>query len=85
MKKYMLVCVYEREIEHPVFFDTHEEAHEAMCRDFASVMGLTYEEVKDAYNTFLNGGEFYECAGMNNESAWCENYGNNCDWKIFDV
>ena len=81
MNRYMLICVCEREIEEPKFFDTYEEAHNAMCKDFADVMGLTYEEVMETYHEC----EEIDYACINPENAWCERHHNNYDWKIFYV
>lgn len=69
--KYMLICVAERDIEEPEFFDTLEEAHTAMCEQLADVYGVPVEDIKESY--------------VNESSAWGERHGNNFDWKIFEV
>ena len=35
--KYMLIEVMEREISEPEYFDTHDAAHDEMCRRVAEV------------------------------------------------
>lgn len=81
MKNYMLICCCERDIEAPKFFDTHEEAHEAMAKDLADVLGMTKEEVMESY---LEGKElgFYAC--LNYDSAWSDRH-TTCDWQIFYI
>ena len=39
--KYMLIEVMEREISEPEYFDTHDAAHDEMCRRVAEV----YEDI----------------------------------------
>jgi len=81
-EKYMLVCVCEREIEHPQFFDTVESAHDAMLVELANFMGITTKEVTEMYTDEY---DVYDNVGFTHMEAWAEHYGRNIDWKIFDV
>lgn len=80
--KYMLICVAERDIEEPEFFDTLEEAHTAMYEQLADVYGVPVEDIKESY---LSGEEYDSQTCVNESSAWGERHGNNFDWKIFEV
>ena len=79
MKKWCLVCCFEREIEHPLFFDTKKEAWDAMVKDFARTSGITIDEVMEVYNS----GENTYCE-VTDTDAWCNNRG-NYDWRIFCI
>lgn len=81
MKKWMLVCCCERDIETPEFFDTKEEAQEAMCKDFAEILGLTVEEAK---KIMLKGHDVNEYARICEDYAWSDRHV-PCDWKIFNI
>jgi hypothetical protein len=81
MKKWCLISICERDIENPRFFDTKEEAQEAMCADLASIIKLTVEEVKKIMTTehcVWDYAEVYE------DYAWTDR-NMNYDWRIFDV
>lgn len=65
--KYMLICVAERDIEEPEFFDTLEEAHTAMCEQLADVYGVPVEDIKESY---LSGEEYDGQTCVNENSAW---------------
>ena len=47
--KYMLIEVMEREISEPEYFDTHDAAHDEMCRRVAEVYDISPDEVKESY------------------------------------
>ena len=73
--KYMLIEVMEREISEPEYFDTHDAAHDEMCRRVAEVYDISPDEVKESY---LEGEDL-------NENAVVLEYGKNFDWKIFAI
>ncbi len=50
MKKYILICCCERDIEEPVLFDTHKEAYEAMLDDYKQMMGYDDDELSEVLN-----------------------------------
>lgn len=79
MKKWCLICCFEREIEHPLFFNTKEEAHKAMVEDFARTIGRTFDEAMEVYSS----GENTYCE-ISDTDAWCNNHG-NYDWRIFCI
>ena len=81
MKNWCLICCIEREIEHPLFFNTKEEAHKAMVEDFARTSRRTVEEAMEIYNT-----DCYENVNceVNDSDAW-HNYCGNYDWRIFYI
>lgn len=79
MKNWMLVCCYERDIEEPQFFETYEEAYEQMRMEFLAMLGWKEEELEEM---LIESGD--EC-GLVKMAAWAERYGNNCDWKIFNL
>lgn len=80
--KYMLIEVVERKIADPEYFDTHDTAHDEMCRRVAEVCAVSLDEVKASYveDEDLNG-----CAGVLEDTAWAERFGENYDWRIFAV
>lgn len=67
--KYMLIEVMEREISEPEYFDTHDAAHDEMCRRVAEVYDISPDEN----------------AVVLEDIAWAERYGKNFDWKIFAI
>lgn len=79
MKNWMLVCCVERDIEEPRFYETYEEAYEQMRSEFAEFMGWNLDEVDDL---MADSGSNVGLASM---GAWGERFGNNCDWKIFNI
>lgn len=78
--KYVLIEVVEREISTPQFFETYEDAYEQMCRFMAQALGYSYEEFVSEKEDFDN---IDTC--LNKFDAWTERYGNNYDWKIFEI
>ena len=81
MKQYMLINTCDREIYSPMFFDTMEEAQEAMFRDFAECMGV---EVPEAIKKYMND-EWEDDSQLTetNATAYTRHY---CvDWQIFDL
>lgn len=80
--KYMLIEVMEREISEPEYFDTHDAAHDEMCRRVAEVYDISIDEVKESY---LEGEDLNENAVVLEDIAWAERYGKNFDWKIFAI
>ena len=79
MKKYVLICCCERDIEEPVFFDTHKEAYEAMLDDYKQTMQYDNEDL----NEVLNDPSSDEITQF---SAYCTNPNHDdVDWKIFEV
>lgn len=80
--KYMLIEVKEREISEPEYFDTHDAAHDEMCRRVAEVYDISPDEVKESY---LEGEDLNDNAVVLDDIAWAERYGKNFDWKIFAV
>lgn len=79
---YMLIEVMEREISEPEYFDTHDAAHDEMCRRVAEVYDISPDEVKESY---LEGEDLNENAVVLEDIAWAERYGKNFDWKIFAI
>ena len=75
--KYMLIEVMEREISEPEYFDTHDAAHDEMCRRVAEVYDISPDEVKESY---LEGEDLNENAVVLEDIAWAERYG-----KIFAI
>lgn len=71
--KYMLIEVMEREISEPEYFDTHDAAHDEMCRRVAEVYDISPDEVKESY---LEGEDLNENAVVLEDIAWAERYCN---------
>lgn len=69
--KYMLIEVMEREISEPEYFDTHDAAHDEMCRRVAEVYDISPDEVKESY---LEGEDLNENAVVLEDIAWAERY-----------
>lgn len=72
MTKYVLLEVIEREISVPEFFDTYEAAYTKMKDYVLEAAGVS--ELDDASDFDID-----------NNEAWGERYGQNFDWKIFEV
>ena len=68
--KYMLIEVMEREISEPEYFDTHDAAHDEMCRRVAEVYDISPDEVKESY---LEGEDLNENAVVLEDIAWAGN------------
>lgn len=81
MKKYLLECVYDREIHTPEFFDYLEDAYYHMREEFADAIG--YDEA-EAENEFKDADKSEAC-GITNSTAWVEKYGKQIDWKINEI
>ena len=80
--KYMLIEVVERKIADPKYFDTHDAAHDEMCRRVAEVCAVSLDEVKASY---VEDEDLNECAEVLEDTAWAERFGENYDWRIFAV
>lgn len=80
--KYMLIEVVERKIADPEYFDTHDAAHDEMCRRVAEVCAVSLDEVKASY---VEDEDLNEGAGVLEDTAWAERFGENYDWRIFAV
>ena len=79
MKKYILICCCERDIEEPQFFDSYEEAYDAMINE--------YQEMTECDDAELDGiiNDKYDTA-IESHSASCSNRNHDdVDWKIFEV
>lgn len=74
--KYLLVEVIERDISIPEYFNTYEEAYAKMCEYFSEARGVAIDEIR---------GELDEDICITENTAWTERYGQNFDWKIFQV
>lgn len=79
--KYMLIEVEERCIAAPKYFDTHDAAHDEMCRRIAEIYGITLAEAKRPYLQCDLSGDIVVCY----DAAWGERHGKYCDWKIFTI
>ena len=73
MKKFILICCCERDIEEPKIFNSYEEAYANMKNDFLQTVGLEEDALDD--DNFLCDMEAY-CTNLNND---------NVDWKIFEI
>lgn len=82
MKKYMLIECVERDFSVPEFYDTYEQAHDAMCNRVADVICVDVEEIKASY---AENEDYREGVGVTDTMAWAERFGNNYDWKIFNL
>jgi len=80
--KFVLIEVQEREICTPEFFDTQKEAFDEMCSRFAEAMGTTVEDAVSEY--YIPECED-EASCIMTTRAWTERYGNNFDWRIFEM
>jgi hypothetical protein len=81
MKKYILICCYDREIEMPKFFDTLEQAQRFMREEFEDLMFSADDEFdRDEYEDAV---EYkHEIAEM---TAWINTDDWNCDWIIYEI
>lgn len=86
-RKAILIEVIEQCISEPMFFDTWKEAEHEMLERFKNVMGLTDEDLENAEES-----DTVEGLRLIDEDTWfkesqarCERYGNNYDWRIFEV
>lgn len=84
--KFLLIEVEERNISEPMFFDTLEEAQEEMAKRFSKALGIDHCD-----KVTLDGGDYegYDPddpdTAFREMQAYCETYGNNYDWKIFQL
>ena len=72
------------ELDEPRFFNTHEEAHNAMLQEVAEQLDVTVEALK-AYMDDDTLDELGDNLGINEERAWVhdgDDHG-DCDWRIF--
>lgn len=74
--KYLLVEVMERDISVPEQFDTYEEAYAKMCEYVSEARGVSIDEIQE---------ELDETTSITDNTAWTERYGQNFDWKIFQM
>ena len=82
-QNYMLITVVEGTIDHPEFFKTHEEAHNAMCTYMAESMGEDKTYIKECY---LAGEMVDNDAYISDKSAYFENDNHdNVDCVIFNT
>lgn len=82
--KYVLIEVKERDISKPEFFDTEAEVVDVMQNRMAKVLGVSKKSIK----RLLKKGSYMDAegdVGISLDSAWCERYGNNFDWRIFKI
>lgn len=81
---FILTETVEREIHQPEFFQTHEQAHYEMCSRLAAVHDVPVQQILERYSwdpeNCIN-----DESGLTENAAWTERYGNNFDWKIFDI
>lgn len=63
-KKYMLIIVEDRKVVQPSFFNTYEEAYQAMTEDLAFCYDTDAEHLKEheAYEEYFNFSD--ESAGL---------------------
>ena len=74
---YVLIECIEREINLPEFFETEEQAYNAMAQRMADILKIQVEDIEtyDDYDI-----------GISKSCAWINEYhGRNYDWKIFKV
>ena len=76
-KNYILVECIEREINLPEFFETEEQAYNAMAQRMADILKIQVEDIEtyDDYDICIS-----------KSCAWITDYHHlNYDWKIFRV
>lgn len=80
---YMLISVYEREIETEQF-NTREEAQKQMISELKYEFAK-YDDYKKIWDEIENEDSFEcDCFGFGVGYAW-SNIGCNCDWKIVEI
>lgn len=86
--KYVLIEVVEREISEPEYFDTHDTAHDEMCERVAEVCAISSDDIKKSNGilaSYLEDEDLNESAGVLENIAWAERFGEKYDWRIFAV
>ena len=85
--KYILIEVMEREISMPEFFDTHEEAYASMMSKFKEAMDFDDEDIAIAepMEAIDGGFRFDDDCCFNKWRAFGERFGQNFDWRIFEL
>ena len=76
-KNYVLVECIDREINLPEFFETEEQAYNAMAQRMADILKIQVEDIEtyDDYDICIS-----------KSCAWITDYHHlNYDWKIFRV
>ena len=81
MKNWMLICCFARDITTPQFFETKDEAVEAMCEEVADYIGFTTDEIMSIR---LDDGKVDEYTHVDDDYAWSDkDY--DCNWRIFNI
>ena len=76
-KNYILVECIDREINLPEFFETEEQAYNAMAQRMADILKIQVEDIEtyDDYDICIS-----------KSCAWITDYHHlNYDWKIFRI
>ena len=76
-KNYILIECIDREINLPEFFETEEQAYNAMAQRMADILKIQVEDIEtyDDYDICIS-----------KSCAWITDYHHlNYDWKIFRV
>ena len=76
-KNYILVECIDREINLPEFFETEEQAYNAMAQRMADILKIQVEDIEtyDDYDICIS-----------KSCAWISDYHHlNYDWKIFRI
>ena len=76
-KNYILVECIDREINLPEFFETEEQAYNAMAQRMADILKIQVEDIETYDDSDI---------GISKSCAWISDYHHlNYDWKIFKV
>ena len=78
-KNYMLLITTDRTIEPIRFFETHEEAYQAMLSDFAECIDETIPSLTPKKG-ICNDDWFFD-----DNEAWANSHHLNVDWVIIDL
>ena len=84
---HVLIEVIEQEISEPAFFNSAEAAKAEMLKRLKDAASLTDDDLEKAERPYEGCSAVYvdENTFFDAASARCEVYGNNHDWRIFEL
>ena len=79
-KNYMLLIITDRAIDAICFFETHEEAYQAMLSDFAGCIDYEITDLIPKKGIYDDEDWYFDDYG-----AWSNLHNTDVDWDIIDL
>lgn len=88
--KHILCEVVERNISTPEIFNSYEDAQQAMAKKVAEALKMPADKIMELVRCAEKANDVIEpCelddVGIRKDEAYCTVYGQNMDWKIFEI